>query len=216
MSGVKQPDDSQSARTATEHLLALGKIATGFARVQRMPRYPDGARETDAEHSYHLALSAVELAATFLPDLNTGLVAQFSLVHDLPELYTGDVSTFNISESDRTKKEQAEEASLKRLLHELPPHTAALLERYEKQEDAEARFVRFVDKVMPPIINLVAEGATTLKEDYDIESLSALHEIQGRQASRLQEMFPEFPFVQSIWDMVIADREQNLFPDSKG
>jgi hypothetical protein len=66
---------------------------------------------------------------------------------------------------------------------------------------------------MPPIINLVAGDATTLIEDYGVQSASSLHSIQNKQAARLQEMFPEFPFVQAIWNLAVADRMKALFSE---
>ena len=125
-------------KQAHDYMLVIGKLVIDFARVTRAPRLPDGARETDVEHSFHLGLSATELAGTYFPDLDAGLVAQFSLVHDLPEVYVGDVWTFGISPEDRAKKEQDEKQATLRLLKELPPNTANLLERYEKQIEKEA------------------------------------------------------------------------------
>jgi len=199
------------ARQAHNYLLELGSISVRFATVERAPRYPNGDRETDVEHSYHLALSAVELAANFYPELDAGLVAQFSLVHDLPEIYTGDVRTFRITEEERRQKEAAESAATKRLLTELPPHMAELLCRYEEQQEPEARFVRFVDKFLPAIINIMAGEANTFKEDYGV---SSLEEIQaGRQvnAARLQAMFPEFPFLHMLQDLVNDTSEGHTF-----
>lgn len=78
---------SQDDRTQTAHdyMLLLGALSVAFSDVERAPRYPNGKRESDVEHSFHLAVSAVELAADFYPELDVGLVSQFSLVHDIPE-----------------------------------------------------------------------------------------------------------------------------------
>lgn len=53
-----------------------------------------------------------------------GIVAEFSLVHDLPEVYAGDIPTFNISAEARLTKEATEQVSAERLLRELPPYLA--------------------------------------------------------------------------------------------
>ena len=199
----RQPSDSQSVDRAKQHLLDLSKVAIGFARVYRALRYPDGAKESDAEHSYHLALSATELAATYFPELNTGLVAQFVLVHDLPELYAGDTPSFNLTDEERQEKEQAEKEALERLLTELPPHTAQLLERYERQEEPEARFVRFVDKLMPILTVIIAENNNLLNSELEIKSIEHLHAIRAKETERLQQLFPEFPFIHAVREVLV-------------
>lgn len=200
---------------AHDYLLVLGELVTKFARVTRAPRMPDGARETDVEHSFHLALSATELAGTYFPDLDVGLVAQFSLVHDLPEVYAGDVWTFGISEVDRTKKEAAEKNATKQLLTELPPHTAHLLKRYEAQKENEALFVRFVDKFLPAIINYFAKEASTFLNDYDGHNRSELHARTQQWIMDLKTRFPEYPFLHNILEMLDATSEESVYSNSR-
>jgi putative hydrolase of HD superfamily len=203
----------ERAQQAHDYLLALGNVSVRFAQVERAPRYPDGDRETDVEHSFHLALSAIELAANYYPELDTGLITQFSLVHDLPELYTGDVWTFNISDEDRAKKELTEKAAIDQLLDELPPHVAQLLERYEAQQEPEARFVRFVDKILPAIINIMAGDANTFKEDYGINTVEQLNAGREARTAKLQAMFPEFQFIHLVRDLISKTSAEHVFPD---
>lgn len=205
---------AESAQEAHDYLLALGSLTVRFAEVDRAPRYPDGERETDVEHSYHLALSATELAADYFPDLDVGLVAQFSLVHDLPEVYTGDVWTFNISDEDRALKEAAEKVATARLLEELPPYMAQLLERYEKQEEREARFVRFVDKLLPAVINAMAGDANTFSEDYGVMSAEDLLRTRAARTSKLQEQFPDFPMIHMVRDLISATSSRIIFQNT--
>jgi putative hydrolase of HD superfamily len=209
---LRQPTGLEAAQQAHDYLLTLGRIMVQFADVERAPRYPDGDRETDVEHSFHLALSATEIAANYYPDLDTGLVAQFSLVHDLPETYTGDVWTFNISDDDRAKKEAAEKEATAKLIQELPPHTAQLLKRYENQEEVEARFVRFVDKILPAIINTWAGDANTFKQDYGMASAADVLEKREARTAKLQAMFPEFQFIHLVRDLISKTSVEHMFP----
>jgi putative hydrolase of HD superfamily len=210
---IEQPTNIEIAEHAHDRLLTLGEFTVRFAAVERAPRYPNGDRETDVEHSYHLALSATELAADYYPDLDVGLVAQFSLVHDLPEVYTGDTWTFNISDEDRSKKEQAEKEATKKLFQELPPYTAQLLERYEQQTEPEARFVRFVDKLLPAIINIMAGQANTFKEDYGMASAAQVRANREARTAKLQAMFPEFQFIHVVRDLLSETSLEHMFPD---
>lgn len=79
--------------------LELGGFAMRFSHVERTPRYDDGRRENDVEHSFMLSLVATEIAHRFYPDqLDSGLVAQLSNVHDLPEIIVNDTATFKMSD----------------------------------------------------------------------------------------------------------------------
>jgi 5'-deoxynucleotidase YfbR-like HD superfamily hydrolase len=201
---MTKPFSPQQYQKAHDYLLSLGELSVEFARVERAPRYKDGRRESDVEHSYHLALSAVELAADLYPELDTGLVAQYALIHDLPEVYAGDVWTFHVTEEELERKREAEAQATARLMTELPPHLAALLERYEQQTEPEARFVRFVDKILPAIINIVAREASTIGEDHQITSAAQDRAARVVHFDRLQKMFPEFDdlyqIAQDIWE----------------
>jgi putative hydrolase of HD superfamily len=199
------------AQQAHDYLLELGKLTVRFAEIERQPRYPDGNRENDAEHSFHLTLSAVELAADYYPELDLGLVAQYSIVHDLPESYSGDVWTYGISDEDRDKKESAEKTATKRLLKELPPHTAQLLKRYEKQTEPEAKFVRFVDKLLPAVINIMAGDANTFKEDFGFTNIKELEPGHIKRTAKYLEMFPEFEFIHMVRELVSKTSTEHIF-----
>ena len=213
---MKSDDFGQdTAEQAHDYLLSLGDFAMRFAQVDRAPRYSNGDRENDAEHSFHLALSAAELAADYYPELDIGLVTQFSLVHDLPEVYSGDVWTIGISEENRSKKEAAEKIANQKLIQELPPHISQLLARYEKQQEPEARFVRFVDKLMPDVIHIIDGDANTFKEDHKITELDRLVEINDTFAEKLKSMFPEFIFIHRIRKLIIETFKVRHFSDKK-
>jgi len=198
-------------KEAHDYMLFIGELVTKFSRISRAPRMPDGTRESDLEHSFHLALSATELAATYFPELDAGLVAQFSVVHDLPEVYVGDVWTFGISQEDRTKKEENERIATQRLVHELPPYTAQLLERYENQTEIEAVFVRFVDKLLPAIINYWSGAAGTFLDDYNAHDREKLHERTSLWIAELKQRFPEYPFLHELLEMLDASSEEAVF-----
>lgn len=207
------PDMLLRAEEAHDYMLALGDFSARFARVDRAPRQPDGRRETDVEHSFHLGLTAVELAAQYYPELNTGLVAEFSLVHDAPEVYTGDIWTFQITDEQRARKEAAEKEATERLLKEVPPHTAELIERYERQQEPEARFVRLIDKMVPPVMNVVAGDASTFKADYNVRTADAMERQIATNTERLKAEYPEFEFMHIVRVLVYKTCVDHQFPD---
>lgn len=175
-------------------VLALGGFAMKFARIERVPRYDEQTRENDAEHSFMLALVATELAENLYPGkLDLGLVSQYSIVHDLIELKTGDVATFLYSPEDMATKQQVEHAALEELIKELPPHTARLLKEYEAQEKLEARFVRATDKHLPVAVDIIGPGKKVMAEDYGVTTLEQLNDSQRKLHSRIADTFSEFP-----------------------
>ena len=74
-----------------EQYLRFIKEAELLKAVTRTAWTHDGRRESTAEHSWRLALFA-GLAAGRLPGLNREKVLMMSLIHDMGELYGGDIS----------------------------------------------------------------------------------------------------------------------------
>ena len=188
------PEREGLGRELSGVALQLGSLGADFARVYRAPRYSDSERESDAEHSYMLALVAPELANAIGLRLDLGKVTQFAIVHDLIELRTGDVPTFQLTHEELAAKELTEQAALEQLLAELPPHTSKLLADYEQQDTKEARFVRAVDKLLPLIVNAIGDGVRVMSEDYGVDSHTALMTAHDKLHSRIQQKFgEEFP-----------------------
>lgn len=178
--------------TPAEIVLTLGSVAMSFAQVERVPRYTETTRENDAEHSYMLALVANELAALLYPNLNTGRVTQFAIVHDLIELMTGDVATFHYSAEQMAAKQQTEHAALEALIQSLPSQTAQLLYEYEQQNTPEARFVKAVDKLLPVAVDIIGEGKKIMAEDYGVTTIDQLAVSHTKLHDRIAHQFKDF------------------------
>jgi 5'-deoxynucleotidase YfbR-like HD superfamily hydrolase len=164
----------------TDALIDLGRLALAFGRIDRTACYhPDGVmKESDSDHTVMLGWVAPALAARCFPQLDIGLVAQFALVHDMPEVYAGDTPTLRIDNAGRAAKAEREHQAVRRLMAEFGNHlpwvpSTVLL--YEEQREPEARFVRGLDKCLPKIVHLL-DGATGLRE-------------QGMGSAELAEVF---------------------------
>jgi 5'-deoxynucleotidase YfbR-like HD superfamily hydrolase len=174
--------------------LRLGALAMHFSRVERVPRYDGDSRENDAEHSYMLALVANELALQLYPEeLDTGLITQYAIVHDLIETVTGDVATFQLNADELAQKQKNEHDALHALCNSLPPFTARLLKAYEIQSDPEARFVKATDKLLPVIVDILGDGKKVMNEDYGILTTGQLRLCQEKLLARIAQSFEEFP-----------------------
>ena len=119
-------------------------------------------RETDAEHSWHLALYALVLA-DYAPDgADIARVVEMTLVHDLVEIYAGD--TFCYDKNANADKAQREKDAADKLFSVLPEdegaHYRALWEEFDAQETPDARFAAALDRFQPVINNFLSDFPT--------------------------------------------------------
>ena len=129
-----------------EKQIAFIKQVEGLRSVEREAWSSVGRRESTAEHSWRLALLACLLAPSFQVDLTN--VLMMCLVHDLGELYIGDISA--ASHPNENEKHQAEERDIRRVLSLLPKEQGDVLlllwQEYNAGATAEAKLVKALDK----------------------------------------------------------------------
>ncbi len=181
----------QEAQAIGNTVLAISQLTIDFASVERIPRYFHNRRENDAEHSFMLGLTSMEIGKQYYPGLDAGLMVQFSLVHDLVELETLDTPTFQADEATLAAKHDAEQAALEKLSRTLPPHIADMLIWYEEQEQTEARLVRHIDKLLPYAVNTTGAGVAVMNEDYGVTSVPQMMAKNDILEARFNLMFPD-------------------------
>ncbi len=172
-------------------ILEISQVTIDFAAIERIPRYNDCERENNAEHSFMLALAGVVIAEEHYPEIDSGLVAKFALVHDLPELITNDVPTFKISSEQLTEKEAAEKQAVHTLSDRINGTISGYLKRYEAQIETEARFVRHIDKLLPYAVDANGSGVKVMEEDYETHTRRQLLAANSDLEQRFEHMFPE-------------------------
>jgi putative hydrolase of HD superfamily len=103
--------------------------------------------ETVAEHSFATAILAMWLAQSYFPELDICKVIRMALVHDLGEIYAGDIIPAHAI--DPLEKHRLEASSIRRLLSKLPKglETVKLWEELEQGETPEAQLVKQIDKL---------------------------------------------------------------------
>lgn len=116
--------------------------------------------ESDAEHSWHLAMFLILFRKELPSRLDLIKAVKISLSHDLSELYAGDAFAFD-KEAQAGKKERELEAA-KKLFSQLPEDLCeefmGLFEEYEEAKTLEARVVKSFDKIQPIMQNLCSNG----------------------------------------------------------
>ena len=182
-----------------------------LAGVPRVPRLPNGEVEDDVQHSYSLAILAPELRKKLYPHLDNNKVQGFANAHELLEIATGDVATFNLTKKQLEEKRRREEKAKKELLERLTlmPELKQNLEEYERRGTPEARFVRAVDKILPVAMDIVGQGVRVVEEDYGVSNLEDLQKAHTDLIANFDRRFgDEFPELVQLYEHLAREFEE--------
>jgi 5'-deoxynucleotidase YfbR-like HD superfamily hydrolase len=198
--------DSTTGRSRlADSLVDLARLALAFGRIDRTAVYhPDQATpESDTDHTVMLGWAACAIAATWFPRLDVGLVAQFALVHDAPEVYAGDTPTLRITADGRAAKAAREAAAVDRLTTEFAhrlPWFPTVIRTYEQQRLPEARFVRGVDKVLPKLVHLLDHCTGLVEQGM---SRAELADVFARQREDMTGYVGEFGALMDVREELV-------------
>lgn len=171
--------------------LQLAALSSRLALEDRtLVNHVTGRPENVAEHSNMLAIVAPAIAEKYYPSLDANLISRFATIHDAVEAYVGDTTTHDIDDAGLKQKAQREIKGLERLKEDFAslPDFVKLVDQYEKQNIAEARFVRIVDKWTPVLVHFADKGAT-VRSYTDPEALISDY---ASRADRLKKQYPDF------------------------
>lgn len=125
--------------------------------------------ESVAEHCFGVATLALLLADAHFPDLDRDKLLRMALLHELGEIYAGDLTPADRVPVDEKHRREAD--SVSRVLGGVPEGQKYLesWREYAEGESAEARFVREVDRLEMGLQALVYErqGFAELSEFYE-------------------------------------------------
>lgn len=110
---------------ALKHLLRAGWVRSDVS-----------APESVAAHSWGMAILAMKLCSD---ELDRSRVIEMCIIHDLPEVVVGDLTPYD----DVSNKSEEERMAML----ELAPNWIELFDEYEAGISAEARFVKYLDKL---------------------------------------------------------------------
>jgi putative hydrolases of HD superfamily len=175
-----------------------------FKQIVRQNYLIDGSRrETDAEHTWHMALYALLLRDEIGFEVDIGRTLALILVHDLVEIHAGD--TFAYDEAAKADQAAREEAAAERLFGMLPPDLRARVDgwwrEFEAGETPEARFARALDRLQAFGQNVVSRGKSWREHGVTRDRT------QGRMAEALASDPAIRSLVERLYDR--ADAEES-------
>lgn len=134
--------------------------------IERQTLIADGSRrETDAEHSWHIAVMAFLLKEYAVEPIDVDRVVRMLLVHDLVEVYAGDTFCYDVQ--GNLDKREREEAAADRLFSMLPDdqrdEIRALFEEFDRMDTPDSRYAASLDRLQPIINNHLTNGHTWRK-----------------------------------------------------
>lgn len=127
--------------------LAFIKETEQLKSVLRTAFTSSGRRESTAEHTWRLTLFAA-LQGDEFPEINLNRLLLMSLIHDIGELYEGDISATLCP--DENEKYQTEHSAASKVFSLLPSAKASelmeLWQEYNDNSSPEAHLIKALDK----------------------------------------------------------------------
>jgi putative hydrolases of HD superfamily len=118
--------------------------------------------ENSAEHSWHLAMTALVMAPYAKEPIELEKVVKTLLIHDVVEIDAGDVDIFDTDA--RADNEANEQRAAERIFGLLPEPDGSelrvLWEEFEARSTPEARFAYSCDRLQPFLLNVAGGGET--------------------------------------------------------
>ena len=168
--------------------------------IFRQTYLADGKRkENDAEHSWHLALSAVLLKEHMKEEADLTKVMIMVLIHDLVEIDAGD--TYAYDEAGAATKREREVKAAERIFGLLPEdqgsYFRALWDEFEEYETADAKFAHLLDNFQPLLLNDASDGKSW-----------AEHGVHKSQVCKRNERIPETS--EMIWVQMLEIMDRHI------
>lgn len=176
------------------NLAGLVRLTHRFQQIRRTNLAADGERENDAEHSYQLALVALYLNRYLELGLKEEKLVSYALIHDLVEVYAGDVDPYYSSQAEINAKKEKEEEAITTLKSNFP-ELGETIRKYEEREEEEAKFVYALDKLLVFLnIYMLSDPYYTILESKNVVSMrdDMKRQIKKTEASpKIRDLFCE-------------------------
>jgi putative hydrolase of HD superfamily len=189
-------------------LLDFVQLTHEIRRIKRAIELENGVFENDAEHQYQLAMACWFLIEHEGLELDKFKVIAMAMVHDIVEVYAGDVITFapNDQKANQIVNEKKARKSLKNQWPNFPS-MHELIDEYESGKTPESRFVFAMDKLLPAINNYQYGAKAWRKHGITLSRLKENKRDQIRKSNIVNEYYQEL--------LKIFEEHPELFGDEK-
>ena len=147
---------------AIVHCIAVLKERTRHAWMK------SGRQESVAEHSWRIALMVYFLRDAF-PSVNLTRVLLMALLHDMGEVFTGDIPTFEKTDADRAREHELRDEWIDALPAPYAAEVRSLFAEMDAMETEEAKIVKALDRMEAVITHNEGDPHTWLPLEYDLQ-----------------------------------------------
>lgn len=144
-------------------------------RLKDTPRHcttTKGRTESVAEHSWRVSLMAFLLRREF-PELDIEKVVNMCIIHDLGECFTGDIPTFDKTDSDREVEDRLLHEWIKSMPKELSDEMSELYREMDEQKTPESKLFKSLDKLEALIQHNESPLSTWSENEYELNKTYA-------------------------------------------
>ena len=165
-----------------EYLAVMHCIA-GLKERTRHAWMKSGRQESVAEHSWRMALMAYFLRDEF-PTVDLTRVLLMALLHDMGEVFTGDIPTFEKTDADRAREHELRGKWIDALPAPYAAEVRSLFAEMDAMETEEAKIVKALDRMEAVITHNEGDPATWLPLEYELQHTYGVEEAAFSPALR--------------------------------
>ncbi len=161
-----------------------------IAKLKTIPRQgwidKAGIKKPESVADHTFSMTAMAMVLSDLNELNTEKVLKMSLLHDLAESLTGDLTPDNISKDEKINLENK---AMKEILDKLPEDLSinykSLWEEFQNNNSVESKFLHDVDKLEMALQAKIYSQENFPKETLRLFLESAQNDIKSNNLKKI-------------------------------